>query len=293
MLEDVFAVQDEVVCTIVAILAAHLRQAETERSRAKPPNGWQAYDYYLQAVQASASFSSTLSVAYIEEAQRLLKQSLAIDPNYARSYAALAGAYVTVWNDPAGEDFLNPAILEQAHDLARKAVQLDRNLPLAHAALGWVLVYKHQHDASITAFEKAMSLNPNYVDWRFGVALVRAGDSKRAIEVVHAYMRLDPFYVPFASFVLGYAHYMLEQYPQALSLLRDYVAQVPSDRGRAVLAATLAQMGHLDEARTEAAEAVRHKPRYTISAFRRLISFKYPQDDKHFFDGLRKARLPE
>lgn len=293
MLEDVFAVQDEVVCTIVAILAAHLRQAETERSRAKPPNGWQAYDYYLQAVQASASFSSTLSVAYIEEAQRLLKQSLAIDPNYARSYAALAGAYVTVWNDPAGEDFLNPAILEQAHDLARKAVQLDRNLPLAHAALGWVLVYKHQHDASITAFEKAMSLNPNYVDWRFGVALVRAGNSKRAIEVVHAYMRLDPFYVPFASFVLGYAHYMLEQYPQALSLLRDYVAQVPSDRGRAVLAATLAQMGHLDEARTEAAEAVRHKPRYTISAFRRLISFKYPQDDKHFFDGLRKARLPE
>ena len=177
MLEDVFAVQDEVVCTIVAILAAHLRQAETERSRAKPPNGWQAYDYYLQAVQASASFSSTLSVAYIEEAQRLLKQSLAIDPNYARSYAALAGAYVTVWNDPAGEDFLNPAILEQAHDLARKAVQLDRNLPLAHAALGWVLVYKHQHDASITAFEKAMSLNPNYVDWRFGVALVRAGNS--------------------------------------------------------------------------------------------------------------------
>ena len=56
MLEDVFAVQDEVVCTIVAILAAHLRQAETERTRAKPPNGWQAYDYYLQAVQASASF---------------------------------------------------------------------------------------------------------------------------------------------------------------------------------------------------------------------------------------------
>ena len=293
MLEDVFSVQDEVVCTIVAILAAHLRQAETERSRAKPPNGWQAYDYYLQAAQASASFSSTLNAAYIEEAQRLLKQSLAIDPNYARSYASLVGAYVTVWNDPAGEDFLNPAILELAHDLARKAVQLDRNLPLAHAALGWVLVYKHQHDASITAFEKAVSLNPNYVDWRFGVALVRAGDSKRAIEVVHAYMRLDPFYVPFASFVLGYAHYMLEKYPQALLLLRDYVALVPSARGRAVLAATLAQMGHLDEARTEVAEAVRHKPRYTISAFRRLISFKYPRDDKHFFDGLRKAGLPE
>jgi TolB-like protein len=65
-LEDVFAVQDDVVRTIVAILAAHVRQAETERLRAKPPNSWQAYDFYLQAVQASATFSSTLNEAHIE-----------------------------------------------------------------------------------------------------------------------------------------------------------------------------------------------------------------------------------
>jgi TolB-like protein/class 3 adenylate cyclase len=292
-LEDVFTVQDEVVHTIVAILAAHVRRAETERLRAKPPNSWQAYDYYLQAVEASASFSSTLNEAHIEEARRLLQQSLAIDPNYARSYAGLAGTDVSAWHNPTAEDFLKPTVLDRAHDFARKAVQLDRNLPLAHAALGWVLVYKHQHDASIAAFEKSVSLNPNYVDWRFGVALIRAGDAKRAIEVVHAYMRLDPFYVPFASFVLGYAHLMLKQYPQALSLLRDYVAQAPSARGRVLLAATLAGMAHLEEARAEVAEAVRLKPKYSISSFREFVSFKYPQDDNHFFDGLRKAGLPE
>jgi len=292
-LEDVFAVQDDVVRTIVGILAAHVRQAETERLRAKPPNSWQAYDCYLQAVQALAAFSSTLNEAHIEEARRLLQQSLTIDPNYARSYAELAVTDVSAWHNPTAEDFLNPAVLDRAHDFARKAVQLDRNLPLAHAALGWVLVYKHQHDASIAALEKSVALNPNYVDWRFGVALIRAGDAKRAIEVVHAYMRLDPFYVPFASFVLGYAHLMLKQYPQALSLLRDYVAQAPSARGRVLLAATLARMGHLEEARAEVAEAVRLKPKYSISSFREFVSFKYPQDDNHFFDGLRKAGLPE
>jgi adenylate cyclase len=292
-LEDVFTVQDEVVHTIVAILAAHVRHAETERLRAKPPNSWQAYDYYLQALEASAYFSSTLNVAHIKEARRLLQESLGIDPNYARSYAGLAGTDVSAWHDPGGEDFLKPAVLNRAHDFARKAVQLDRNLPLAHAALGWVLVYKHQHDASIAAFEKSVSLNPNYVDWRFGVALIRAGDAKRAIEVVHAYMRLDPFYVPFASFVLGYAHLMLKQYPQALSLLRDYVAQAPSARGRVLLAATLAGMGHLEEARAEVAEAVRLVPKYSISSFREFVSFKYPRDEEHFFDGLRKAGLPE
>ena len=56
-LEDVFEVQDEVVRTIAAILAAHVGRAETERTRTKPPNSWQAYDYYLQAAEAFASFS--------------------------------------------------------------------------------------------------------------------------------------------------------------------------------------------------------------------------------------------
>jgi adenylate cyclase len=40
-LEEVFAVQDEVVGTI---LTAHVRKAEAERARARPPNDWRAYD---------------------------------------------------------------------------------------------------------------------------------------------------------------------------------------------------------------------------------------------------------
>jgi tetratricopeptide (TPR) repeat protein len=292
-LEDVFAVQDDVVRTIVGILAAHVRQAEIERSRAKPPSSWQAYDFYLQAVEASSSYASTFSVDNIKGALRPLKQSLAIDPNYARSYAGLSAFYVAAWGNPVDEDFLNPVALERAHDLARKAVELDRNLPQAYAALGFVLLFKRQHDAAIAAFERAMSLNPNYLDWRFALAFIRAGDSERAIEIVHTYMRLDPFYVPFASYFLGFAHYMLEQYPPALSRLRDYVAQAPNHGGgHGLLAATLAQMGQLDEAREEMAAALRLGA-YTISRARRLVAFKYPQDDKHFFDGLRKAGLPE
>jgi TolB-like protein len=66
-LEEVFAVQDEVVRTIVTILAAHIRQAEIERTRAKPPIGWQAYDYYLQAVEAMAIFTSSRDLEKIYE----------------------------------------------------------------------------------------------------------------------------------------------------------------------------------------------------------------------------------
>ena len=53
-LEDVFAVQDEVARTIVAILAAHVNKAEIERTLNKPPETWQAYDYYLRAADRHA-----------------------------------------------------------------------------------------------------------------------------------------------------------------------------------------------------------------------------------------------
>jgi tetratricopeptide (TPR) repeat protein len=108
-------------------------------------------------------------------------------------------------------------------------------------------------------------------------------------------MRLDPFYDPYASFVLAFAYHMLERYSLALPLLRDYVSQAPTYRpGHSLLAATLARMGHLEEARAEAAETLHLEPSFTISGdSRRLTSFKSPRDDKHFFDGLRKAGLPE
>ena len=74
---------------------------------------------------------------------------------------------------------------------------------------------------------------------------------------------------------------MFEQYPQALSRLRDSIAQVLSFRGgHSLLAATLARMGHLEEARAMVAEALRLEPSYTISGVaRRLVACKDPRDE--------------
>jgi len=294
-LDGIFAVQDEVVRTIVAILAAHVRMAETERTRAKPPGSWQAYDYYLKAADAYVAWLRTFAVDHLYEARRLLQRSLSIDPSYARSYAVMANTYMAVWFNQVDADFRNVGALDQAYRFARRAVEIDPNLPEAHAQLGFALMARHELDASIAAFERAHARNPNFVSWQFGYALVRAGDPRRAIDVINAYMRLDPLYAPFASGFLGFAHYMLKQYVQALPLLRDCVSQAPNVRGpHGMLAATYAQMGKLEEARAAAAEVMRIEPNYTIgSTSRALITFKNPDDDQHYFDGLRKAGLPE
>ena len=108
-------------------------------------------------------------------------------------------------------------------------------------------------------------------------------------------MRLDPYYQPVAAGLLGAAHYMLKQYERALPVLRDCVSRAPDLRtGHSWLAATYAQMGRLEEARAEAAEVLRVQPNYTISGTtRQILGFRSAKDDKHLFDGLRKAGLPE
>ena len=159
-LKDVFAVQDEVSRTIVAILVAHVNKAEAERTRLKPPATWQAHDFFMRASDILSARWSSLNVADLYEVRRLLERSIALDPHYARAYAALSNTHLIAWMRPLDEDFLIPAALERAHRLARKAVELDPNLPIAHAHLGRVLTFQGQHEQSVAEFEKAMALNP-------------------------------------------------------------------------------------------------------------------------------------
>jgi adenylate cyclase len=295
-LKDVFAVQDEVSRAIVAILVAHVNKAEAERTLLKPPATWQAYDFFMRAADIhSSKWRSSYNAADVYEARQLLERSIALDPHYARAYAVLSHTHVVAWLQPLDDDYLRPAALERAHRLARKAVQLDPNLPIAHAHLGHVLTFQGQHEQSIAEFEKAVALNPNFTDWRFGATLNRAGQPARAAQVTETHMRYDPYYPPATSAILGLARYLLKEYSQALPPMRECTSRAPNFRlGHVWQAAILAQLGRLDEARAEAAEVLRIDPKFTIDGTQRRSShFKRPEDAEHIFDGLRKAGLPE
>ena len=94
---------------------------------------------------------------------------------------------------------------------------------------------------------------------------------------------------------MGFAYYLLKQYSQALPWLRECTSRSPNLRAsHCWLAATYAQLGNIEKARAEAAEALRIDPRWTIEgAGMRLNTFKRAEDAEHYFDGLRKAGLPE
>jgi len=152
-----------------------------------------------------------------------------------------------------------------------------------------VLTWLHQHDASVGAFERAVALNPNNADWRFGWALISAGDSRRAIEVLRASMRLDPFHGPLLLFYVGVAHFMLEEYANALAIMRDFVAQAPvRPWGHALLALILAQLGHAEDAKTETAETLQLDSTFAVSA-KSVAAFKRAEAHEHFFGAWHRA----
>jgi len=134
----------------------------------------------MKAASTLELFWRSFNSQTLYEARRLLESSLSSDPDYVRALAA-----------PVDGDYLTPTSLDRAHQLARKAVQADPNLPQAHAQLGWVLSRRTEHDLAVS--KKGVALNPKFTDHRFGAALVYVGKPRKALQVLASHMRLDPF----------------------------------------------------------------------------------------------------
>jgi adenylate cyclase len=295
-LEDVFAVQDEVARDIVTALTAHVNNAEVERRLLKPPATWQAHDYYLRAKGMGASFWTSFRVQELYECRALLERALAIDPKYAHALALLANTYSTAFSQPIDKEYRKGSTLERAHQIARSAVQLEPNLPDAHATLGNVLMHRGEHEAAVGEFVKALALNPNHSDPRFCMVLAYAGEYQQAITVAKRHMRLDPFFPPFVVLWLGAAHFLLKQYADAMRPIEECVSRSPNYRGGHLwLAATYAKLGYLDKARLEAKEVLSIEPAFTIGGIGRLMgsAMKHQDDVEDALDGLRRAGLPE
>jgi adenylate cyclase len=293
-LKDAFAVQDEVVRGLVSVLQARVVEAEAERTLLKPPAAWEAYDYYLRGAEAWATGFAQRPMASFYEARRCLERSIAIDPAYARAYAMLARTYNYTYVEPRNEEYLNPSALQRAGELARTAVQLDASLPEARTMLGANLIFKRRHEEAIAEYEQAFALNPNFSDHGFGLCLVFAGQPERAIEVMQASMRLEPFRNATRLAYTGNAYYMLGRYDDAVTPLRESARRMPDLRITQLwLAAAFAQLGRLDEAHSAADEVRRIEPDFAIERWKLTAVYKRPEDSERLFDGIRKAGLPD
>ena len=122
--QDIFAVQDEIVRTIVASLVGRLQAAGSERAKRKLPANLTAYECVLRG--------RSLPVVEPEgeaEARRLYERAIELDPGYAQAHALLAYMLTLEW---WWDMSLSQSLLDRALELAKKAVALDQHERLCH-----------------------------------------------------------------------------------------------------------------------------------------------------------------
>ena len=283
-LADVFAVQDEVVARIVEALLGKL--AVSRLPERKPPKNVAAYDL---CVRGRFLYRRTMAEEG-KEARRLFEQAIVLDPEYAEAHAYLAETHWMGW-----VNWFEPAEPHRplALALARRAVALDPSNAWAHAVLGFVLQYEHEYEASAAHLETALRLDPNHADtysMRTDL-LVMEGRPLEAIECAARAVRLNPHPPGHYYWGKGEAEYAACRYEDAVVTLRHEATYgTPS---RSILAAALAQLGRLEEARIEGRLFMADYPDFRIESFLDTQPFSDRADREHFAEGYRKAGLPE
>jgi TolB-like protein len=280
-MEDIFAVQDEVSGQIVEALAGRLT-APPPRTR---PSNLEAYDLCVRA----RSLSQHTALA-AREANLLLDRALELDPDYAEAHRLLA---LNLW---LGWEFWGEAIdptRARAVEEAERAVALDPNDAANRWALGIILGHERRWAESDAEFDAALKLDPNLADaWAMRADLATLGSRPaEAIDFVRKALRLNPYPPGWYYWQLGQAQYAAEDYEAAVQTFRR--PETYRTTSRRLLAASLAKLGHLDEARREADLFMMSSPHFTIRHWSASQPFRDEDLRRHFEEGYRLAGLPE
>jgi tetratricopeptide (TPR) repeat protein len=214
-LTDIFAVESDIATTIAETLQAKLSGPEKQLIAAQPTSDLTAYELYLKG----RSLWSKRGGENLRQAIAFYEQAIAHDPNYALAYAAMAEAYVLL---PFYAGTAQGEVFPKARAAALKALQLDDKLAGAHTGLAWALCYDFDMVGSISEFQRAIALNPNYAtahQWYGRHPLAALGRLDEAIAEGKRAVELDPL-SPVINTDLGQTLTMARRYDEAITQVR-------------------------------------------------------------------------
>ena len=293
-LEDVFAVQDEVVRVIATTLIGKLRHADHEHAKRKTPSSLAAYDCVVLGLDHFYKWTPPDN----KKALELFKQAVSIDPEYACAHAWLAQAYfregLNIWSDSHDASF------SRLYEHANKAVALDDNDSLTHTALGIANLFRSEHDLARSNFERAISLNPSNTDAMVHYARWEAltGNPEKGLERLNEALEYNPL-ANYQWFV-GQIEYIAGRYDEAVQALKSLSS--PNALVHAFLAASFGQLGNGPEARNEAeifiekaktllSDLGAKEPESWIEFVMARYPFKHEEDAKRLRTGLERAGI--
>ncbi len=279
--QDIFAVQDEVVEAIVAMLEGRMVMAGAAMVRRKPTANWSAYDCVLQGRQLSNDYKEP-------EAVPLFERAVAIDPEFASAHAWLAIA-LTMADVLAGAT----SRLSRAEAAAKRALELGGDDATAHYARALVLQWSGDFERSRFHFDRAMMLNPADILIRGDYANLQrmSGHPNEALATIDKAISLGPFVPRWFEIVRGETLFDLKRYADAIAALESVPQHYVS--GYLHLAAARACLGDLSGAALIATRAREFRPSLTLRDVAHLYRYAKRDAQEHFIEALRTTGLPD
>ena len=150
-LNDVFAVQDEVVQKIVTTLNLQLTLSERGIVTRQTTDNLEAYDDVLRGMD----YSWRENKDDYAKAFELYKKAVELDPKYADAYVLMRATLLNNWWWEWSQD---DQAVERAQALMQKALELDNSHANAHTILSITLAEQGQVDAALAEAHRGISL---------------------------------------------------------------------------------------------------------------------------------------
>jgi len=155
--KDIFAVQSEIAEAVARALQAQLSPAERKELRGVPTTNDKAYDAYL----VGQALNDVESEAGLHRSLAALESAVTLDPRFALAWASLSEARGSLYwlFEPA-----NKPLLAAAFDAARRALELEPDLPEAHLRLGLCHYVSRDYESAQREYEIAARGLPSSAD---------------------------------------------------------------------------------------------------------------------------------
>jgi adenylate cyclase len=287
-LEDLFAVQDEIVQSIVAVLPERVQAAALETASRKTSSSLDAYDHLLRGKYCHHLETPDANI----EAESHFERSINLDPRFASAYAWKACTLGQAWNN----EFRPPApeLFQEIVQLVERAASLDENDTECHRIMCRIALIQAKFAKSEYHMERALALNPN--DPRLvaqrGINLTFLGDAEAAIPWIEKAMRLDPFSAYRYCLDLARPLFMAGRPAEALAALE----QTTRERWEHYVwaAASNAAQNQQAAALEAAQRAIALRPQLSIKTYLSgQFQWKRSEDSARLRDALMRAGLPE
>jgi TolB-like protein len=272
VLEDVFALQDEITMCVIGAIEPSLRKAEIERVRRHRPDDLNAYDLVLRSLPFVFSHMPTDADAAIP----LLENAVKLQPDYGAAHAFLGWCL----HHRFGRVGMRQADRLTAVQHAHIAIAYGSDDATALAVAAHVIrLDEHDTATALKLFDRALELSSSNVFALSlsAIALAWLGRSDLAIERATKAIRLSPFdSYNFRSYTaLAIVYFFLQKYKDAVDVAREAIDHNPKfSISRAVLTGALLRLGCTSEANAAALAVLACEPTFTIHGLSLTAEFE-------------------